>query len=126
MRKGIFREPYFVSRDDAVVIHHIERGQNALAVGAHLDLGERLKTLGPVGLAIAVQVGDVFAPGVDGHTAQCQARALRRRACARLRGLGRTQGFGCSHGKRPSKQDVWQLGPVGRRPASHSLAQQSV
>ncbi len=71
--KGVLRQPQFVAADDGGVIHHIHGGQDVAPVGAHLYLGQRLKTLGPVHRAIAVQVSHVFAPGVDGHTAQGQS-----------------------------------------------------
>ena len=72
--KGVFGQPQLIARDDAEVIHHVQGSQNAPAVGAHLNLGQRLETLRTVHSTVTVQISDVLAPGVDGHTAHRQAR----------------------------------------------------
>ena len=72
LRKGVFRQAQLAATHDGQIVHHIQRGQNAAPVGAHLDLGQRLKTLGTVDGTAPVQVGDISMPGIDGHAAQGQ------------------------------------------------------
>jgi hypothetical protein len=68
--KRVLRQTEFVTADDVGVVHHVQRGENHAPVGTHLDLGQRLKTLGAINRAVAVQVDDVFTPGVDRDAAQ--------------------------------------------------------
>ena len=100
--EGVLRQAQLVAAHDGGIVHHVHCGQDAQPVGAHLDLGQRLEALGPVHGAVAVQVGDVLAPGVDRHTAQGQL-GTGLRACgvgqgdARVdRGSGRGRGGGLS------------------------------
>jgi len=70
--KRIFGQADLATADDAVVVHHIERGHHMAPIGAYLHFGQRLESLRPVNLAVPVQVGDVFAVGVNGNPAQGQ------------------------------------------------------
>ncbi len=85
--EGVLGHAELVVPDDARVVHHIERGEDALAVGAHLHLGQGLEALGPVDRAVAVQVGHVLVVGVDGHAPERQAAVCG----ARLIGEGLAQ-----------------------------------
>ena len=86
--EGVLRQAQLVAAHDGGIVHHVHCGQDAQPVGAHLDLGQRLEALGPVHGAVAVQVGHVFAPGVNGHAAKGQL-GPRRRVVGRGRGHGR-------------------------------------
>jgi len=70
--KGVFGQAQLISVDDAGVVHHVERRQDAMAVGRDFNFGQSLKSFGPVDRAVAVHVGDVFAVGVDRHTLEAQ------------------------------------------------------
>jgi hypothetical protein len=72
--KGVFRESQFAAIDDGCIVDHVQRGQDVPPVGPDLDFGERLKTLGAVYPAVAVEVGDVLAVSVDCDPAQHQVR----------------------------------------------------
>ncbi len=65
--KGVFRHTELTAAHDGGVVHHVERGQDAVAIGVHLHLGERLEALGPVDRAVSVEVGHVLVVRVDGH-----------------------------------------------------------
>jgi hypothetical protein len=67
LTESVLRQTQLVAGDDAGVVHHVDAGQDAPAIGAHLDFGQGLEALGPVGFALAVQVHHVLVPGVDGH-----------------------------------------------------------
>jgi hypothetical protein len=85
----VFRQAQLVAADDGRVVDHVHRGQDVAPVGAHLDLRQGLEALGPVHGAVAVQVGDVLVPGVDGDPAQGQGgRCGRIMACGGDRGGG--------------------------------------
>jgi predicted ATP-dependent protease len=85
----VLRQAQLVAADDGRVVDHVHRGQDVPPVGAHLDLGQGLEALGPVHGAVAVQVGDVLVPGVDGDPAQGQGgRRGRIMACGGDRGGG--------------------------------------
>ena len=74
--KGGLGQPELAAGDDGFVIHHVQRGEHRMAVGADLDLGQGLEALGPVHRAVAVHVGDVLVVGVDQHAAQGEPGGL--------------------------------------------------
>ena len=78
LREGAVGQAQFIARQ-AIAAHHMERGQNAAAIGTDLDFGEGLEALCPVDRAIAVHVGHVLVVGVDPHAPQAQARCVGRR-----------------------------------------------
>jgi hypothetical protein len=70
--EGLLAKPELLRGDDPRVIDDVQNCLDFLrpAVASNLDLGQRLKTGAAVDLAVAVQVGDVFAIGVDADLAQ--------------------------------------------------------
>ncbi len=70
--EGLFGQAELAGIHDMVIVHHIEHGQDPLAVIADFHLGQGLETLGAIQDAVPVQVGDVFTVGVDGHPTQIQ------------------------------------------------------
>ncbi len=70
--EGIFGQAQLVAADDARVVHQVEAGEDAPAIDAYLHLGQRLEAFGAAGGAVAVQIGDILAVGVDGDPAQRQ------------------------------------------------------
>ena len=76
LRKGIQAQTDFVAADDTRVVHHVEACQHSPAVGAHFHLGQSLKTFGAIDGAVAMQVGDVLAVGIDRDATQGQRKLL--------------------------------------------------
>ncbi|MNW00453.1 hypothetical protein D3C71_1959480 [compost metagenome] len=85
--EGVLGQTQLAAVDDGGIVDHVEAGEDAPTVGAHLDLGQRLETLGAVHAAVAVEVGDVLAVGVDGDTAQLQGRGFAGAAFSCGRGV---------------------------------------
>ncbi len=80
--EGVLGQPQLVTADDGRIVHQIEAGEDAPAVDAYLHLGQRLEAFGAAGGAVAVQIGDILAVGVDGDPAQRQVHrgfAVERR-----------------------------------------------
>ena len=74
--KRVLRQADLAAVDNVGVAGDVERGQQVAITDAQLQLGQRLKALGAVDLAVPVQVGDVLAVGVYRDTAQGQAGAV--------------------------------------------------
>ncbi|MNZ57054.1 hypothetical protein D3C78_750210 [compost metagenome] len=85
--EGVLGQAQLAAVDDGGVVDHVEAGEDAPTVGAHLDLGQRLEPLGAVHAAVAVQVGDVLAVGIDGDAAQLQGRCFAGAAISCGRGV---------------------------------------
>ncbi len=72
LQEGVFRQPQLMATHQCLVVHHIDRGQNASSIGPNFDFGECLEPFCPVNRAVPVQVGHVFAVSINSHPAQCQ------------------------------------------------------
>src|SRR3546814_6800534 len=65
--EGFRRQAEFVRRQQGRVVHDVENGRNPHGSGHHLDLAQPDEFLGAIERAVAAQVSDAFAPGVDGN-----------------------------------------------------------
>jgi hypothetical protein len=77
--KGILRQPQLATTHNGHVIDHVDRGQDAVAVGMDLHLGQRLESFGTHHRTIPVQVGHVLVVSVDGDA--LEREALRLGSC---------------------------------------------
>ena len=79
--EGVLAQAQFHRAHDGRIVHHVQHGEQGLAVGLHLHLRQGLEARGAHHRTVAVQKHHALAPGVDAHAADGEGVAVHDLGC---------------------------------------------